>query len=130
MGLTAGTNVFRLAQTDPPPPDCTPAFELPHLTGSVDDNFEIHLLDPTGHELDGHTLPAGAYQLTVADDSNFHDFHLLGSNVSCVPESECETEVDEVATETWVVNFTPGTVVYQCDPHAEFMHGTFRVTNG
>jgi plastocyanin len=67
--------------------------------------------------------------VVVSDDSTFHDFHLLGP-VSCVPESECETTVDGMGRETWTVNFTPGTVTYQCDPHAELMHGTFRVTRG
>ncbi len=129
MGLTSGNNVFRLRQTDPPPPDCQPAFQLPELTASVDDNFEIHLIYQ-GQELDGHTLPAGAYRLTIEDASIYHDFHLVGPHVSCVPESECETTVDGTGRETWTVNFTPGTVVYQCDPHAEYMHGAFRVTPG
>ena len=130
MGLSGGDNVFRLGQTDPPPPDCTPAFQLPQLTASVDDNAEIHLLDPHGHELDDHTLPPGAYRVVVNDNSAFHNFHLAGSNVSCVPESDCKTTVGGIGQQTWTVDFTPGTVVYQCDPHAEFMRGTFRVTNG
>ena len=129
MGLAGGNNVFRIRQTDPPPPDCTPAFQLPELTGWVDNTFQIHLHDGQGQELDGRTLPAGAYRVVVSDDSTFHDFHLLGP-LSCVPESECETTVDGTGRVTWTVNFTPGTVTYQCDPHAEAMHGTFRVTRG
>ena len=88
MGLAGGNNVFRIRQTDPPPPDCTPTFQLPELTGWVDNTFQIHLHDGQGQELDGRTLPAGAYRVVVSDDSTFHDFHLLGP-VSCVPESEC-----------------------------------------
>jgi hypothetical protein len=128
MGVTnsGADNVFRLRQTDPPPPDCTPAFPLPVLTASVDDNFEIHLR-LNGNELDGGTLPEGSYRLELDDNSTFHNFHLLSSAVSCVPSSNCASTVAETGHQTWTVNFRPGTVTYQCDPHAEFMHGTFKV---
>ena len=128
MGVTSNgmDNVFRLRQTDPPPPDCTAAFPLPVLTASVDDNFEIHLR-LNGNELDGQTLPEGSYRLELDDNSTFHNFHLLSSAVSCVPRSNCASTVAETGHQTWTVNFRPGTVVYRCDPHAEFMRGAFTV---
>ena len=50
IGVTPGDsdNVFRILQTDPPPPDCTPAFQLPVLTASVGPGAEIHMYDPDG----------------------------------------------------------------------------------
>jgi len=134
-GLGSGNNVFRIRQTDPPPPDCPPAFPLPVLTADVNDNFTIHLRDPNGQDLNGGTLPEGSYRLEVDDNSEDHNFHLLRplstvsvpSTVSCVP-SGCATDVQRTGHQTWIVNFTPGTVRYQCDPHAPFMFGTFTVT--
>jgi hypothetical protein len=130
IGVTGpgAENVFRIRQTDPPPPDCTSAFLLPVLTASVDDNFEIHLRR-NGNELDGGTLPQGSYRLELDDNSTFHNFHLLGS-VSCVPVSSCASTVAETGHQTWTVNFSAGKAEYQCDPHAGAMHGAFRVLAG
>jgi len=135
-GQGSGNNVFRIRQLDPPPPDCAPKFPLPVLTAHVEDGFTIELSDPTGQNLDGGTLPQGSYRLEIDDNSTFHNFHLMRplstvsvpSTVSCVPSSECATSVSHNGHETWIVNFTPGAVRYQCDPHAEFMYGVFTVT--
>ena len=136
-GRDSGSNVFRLRQTDPPPPDCAPKFPLPVLTAHVEDGFTIELRDPNGQNLDGGTLPKGSYRLEIDDNSAFHNFHLLrpfslgslASTVSCVPISSCATDVSRTGHETWIVNFTPGPVRYVCDPHAEFMRGDFTVTD-
>src|SRR3954469_17184862 len=135
-GQGSGNNVFRIRQLDPPPPDCAPKFPLPVLTAHVEDGFTIELSDPDGQNLDGGTLPQGSYRLEIDHNSTFHNFHLMRplstvsvpSTVSCVPSSECATSVSHNGHETWIVNFTPGAVRYQCDPHAEFMYGVFAVT--
>jgi glucose/arabinose dehydrogenase len=140
VGQSSGSNVFRLRQTDPPPPDCAPKFPLPVLHADVNDDFTIHLYGPNGQPLDGGTLPQGSYRLEIDDNADDHNFHLLRplisssqpststSTVSCVPRSECATDVSRTGHETWIVNFTPGPVAYQCDPHQSFMRGQFTVT--
>lgn len=135
-GQGSGNNVFRIRQVDPPPPDCAPKFPLPVLTAHVEDDFQIEMRDPSGQNLDGGTLPAGSYRVVVDDNSAFHNFHLLRplsavsvpSTLSCVPVSSCSTDVGRTGQETWIVNFTPGIVRYQCDPHFPFMQGNFTVT--
>jgi len=135
-GQGSGNNVFRIRQQDPPPPDCAPKFPLPVLTAHVEDNFTIELRDPNGQNLDGGSLPEGSYRLEIDDNSTFHNFHLLrplspvsvSGSVSCVPSSGCATDVSRTGHESWIVNFTPGPVRYQCDPHFAFMFGTFTVT--
>jgi glucose/arabinose dehydrogenase len=116
-------NVFRLEQTDAPPPNCVPAFPLPEITGTVGPGFTISMNGPDGQPLE--TIPEGAYTLHVSDLSDIHNFHLLGPKVSCVPT--CATSLVGQGDETWTVNFTPGTVVYQCDAHGQ-MYGSFTVT--
>jgi glucose/arabinose dehydrogenase len=127
MGLGSGNNVFRIRQTDPPPPDCAPKFPLPVLHGDVNDDFTIHMSGPDGEPLDGGTLPEGSYRIEIDDNADDHNFHLLGP-VSCVPNSACSTDVAGEGHETWTVNLTPGTVVYQCDVHQLTMRGVFTVT--
>src|SRR5436190_10198520 len=65
QGQTEGNAVFRIRQTDPPPPSCVPQYDLPVLTASVtdDNNGTISLRDPNGQDLNGGTLPQGAYTL-------------------------------------------------------------------
>ena len=48
MGQGSGDNVFRINSTDPPLGTCPDAFPLPTLTGTVDDNAQIHMYDPNG----------------------------------------------------------------------------------
>jgi glucose/arabinose dehydrogenase len=132
MGVTSGgNNVFRIQETDPPPPDCVPQFPLPvlHADVGLNDDFVIHLYGPDGQSLDGGTLPEGSYTVEVDDYSTFHNFEFEGlGTVSCVPNSECATQVGEAGHETWTVNFTPGLVEYLCEPHRGIMHGQFTVT--
>ena len=109
-----------------------------HADVGQNDEFTIHLYDPDGQSLDGGTLPEGSYRLDIDDDSAFHNFRLLRplsavsvpGTVACVPISACATGVDRAGHESWIVNFTPGPVRYQCDPHASFMSGRFNVTGG
>src|SRR5207247_10316926 len=110
----------------PPPPQCPAAFPLPTRTGTVGPGYEIHLRDPDGNELDGRTLSQGAYRLELDDNADIHNFHLVSADaVSCIPRVDCATSIEGTGHETWTVNFTPGTVTYQCDPHQPIMHGTF-----
>ena len=130
QGQTQGNTVFHIRQTDPPGQFCIPQFDLPVLTAQVEDDFTISLKDTNGQELDGGTLPQGAYKLELDDNSTFHNFHLTGGSVSCVPQQSCASDVESSGHETWTVNFTPGSVTFLCDPHRDFMYGTFTVTGG
>ena len=69
------------------------------------------------------TLKAGAYQISVRDRSNMHDFHLFGTGVNK------STSVAAVTTVTWKVTLRRGNYTFQCDPHKSTMKGTFQVTN-
>lgn len=122
--------VYRLIPpaAPPPPATCTPFGGS--LIASVGPGFEISLRDPQGRDLSGGTLPAGTYTLQVDDFSDAHNFHFFGPGVQCVPPSDCTTDGSGTGRETWLVNFTPGTVVYRCDPHAAFMTRTFTVGAG
>jgi plastocyanin len=68
------------------------------------------------------TLTAGTYVIKVADKSNIHNFHLTGPGV------DKKTSVGAQGTFTWKVTLKKGTYKYVCDPHATFMHGSFKVT--
>jgi len=68
------------------------------------------------------TLKAGTYTITVADKSKIHDFHLTGPGVNK------KTAVGGLGTTTWTLTLKKGTYTYVCDPHASFMHGSFKVT--
>ena len=85
--------------------------------------------DPQGNDLNGGTLLAGTYTVQVDDTSTLHNFHLEGPGVQCVPPSDCVTDVAGFGQETWLVNFTPGSVTYHCDPHPNIM-GSFTVVDG
>ena len=123
--------VYRLIPTNPPPPPDVCAPRGGTLIGSIDDETgqEISLRDPQGNNLNGGTLPAGTYTVQVDDTSTLHNFHLEGPGVQCVPPSDCMTDPAEVGRETWLVNFTPGSVTYHCDPHPDIM-GSFTVVEG
>ena len=128
----SGNNVFRIRQQDPPGQFCIPQYDLPVLTAEVNDDATIHLRF-NGQELDGQTLPQGAYRLELDDNSQFHNFHLLtetgSSAVSCVPRQNCASDIAGTGHETWVVNFTTGggSVTYLCDAHPATMRGTFTI---
>ena len=101
------------------------------LTASVSDPFTIHLRDPNGVELNGNSLPQGAYTLELDDNGTNHNFHLLGPAVSCVPRQDCASSIPGTGHETWTVNFTTGSVspvTYQCDVHGALMRGTFTIS--
>jgi plastocyanin len=91
------------------------------LKGETGPGFEIKV------ELDGEdaqTVPAGTYTLDVEDQSDMHNFRLIGPGVD-----EEVTDVPFVGEKSVEVTLEPGTYTYQCDPHAaQGMKGTFTVT--
>jgi plastocyanin len=107
------------------PPVTTPAptpkpKPLPKLTASVGPGYTISLRRANGAPV--KTLPHGRYRITVKDKASVHDFHLVGPGVNK------KTGVAFVGTVTWTVAFKAGTYRYQCDPHKQILHGSFKVT--
>src|SRR3954471_15418950 len=92
------------------------------LQGSVGPDFVITLKDADGKAVT--SLPEGDYTIVVKDQSEFHDFHLVGPGVN---ES---TDVEKTGTVTWNVHLGNGTYTFQCDPHASQMKGTIKVGTG
>jgi plastocyanin len=104
-------------------PSATAKADNPTLTGSVgkNDAFVIALLDAGGNPV--KHLDPGTYTIRVHDASQIHDFHLLGPGVNEA------TPVEDAVDVTWTVTFQDGTYNFQCDPHANVMHGSFTVGN-
>ena len=91
------------------------------LVGTVGPSFTISLKSPAGKRV--KTLTAGRYSITVSDKSSSHDFHLIAPGVN-----KKITKVGFVGKKTVVLRLPPGKYRYQCDPHKDFMHGSFTVT--
>ena len=64
---------------------------------------------------------AGTYKLVIADKSDEHNFRLKGPGVNVA------TTVPEVKTRTFTVTLKKGTYTYVCDPHKQFMKGSFTI---
>ena len=68
-------------------------------------------------------LKAGIpYRFLVHDRSAIHDFHLSGPGVNKVISG-----VGFTGTKAVVLKLKNGTYRFLCDPHADEMHGSFRV---
>jgi plastocyanin len=91
----------------------------PKLTASVSDPVNISLKMGTEKVT---SLKAGKYTIVVKDQAADHNFHLTG------PGLNKTTSVGSKSTTTWTVTLKKGTYKFQCDPHASFMKGTFKVT--
>jgi plastocyanin len=93
----------------------------PVLTGDVGvgDGFTITLKDAAGAAVTH--LDPGTYTLVVHDHSSFHNFRLSGPGV------DVASDIEGVGDKTSAVTLTDGTYVFQCDPHAARMRGTFAV---
>ena len=89
------------------------------LVGTVRANATIDLRHADGRPVT--QLQAGAYAIEVRDESGSHNFHLSGPGV------DQSTEVSWTGTVTWNVTVSAGTYTFQCDPHSEFMNGSFSV---
>jgi plastocyanin len=68
------------------------------------------------------TVKAGTYTIVVHDESNIHNFRLIGPGVNKL------TSVPFVGTQNWTVKLKKGTYKFVCDPHATIMKGVLRVT--
>jgi plastocyanin len=69
-------------------------------------------------------LKAGTpYRFVISDRADIHDFHLSGPGLNRVL-----TSVEFTGTKSFVLTLKKGTYRFQCDPHASFMHGSFRVS--
>ena len=69
------------------------------------------------------TLKKGVpYRFSISDQASIHDFHLTGPGINRVL-----TSVEFTGTKTVVLTLKKGVYRYACDPHASFMHGSFRV---
>ena len=88
------------------------------LTGTVGPGFSISLTDPSG-ALVRHLDP-GAYTVHVHDESEVHNFHLVGPGVD--QATVVETEGDF----TWPVTLAAGTYRFFCDVHPG-LNGSFTV---
>jgi hypothetical protein len=95
----------------------------PRLLATVGANetFTITLRDADGNAVTH--LDPGAYDITVRDLSEFHNFHVRGPGVDQSTAPEGKENV------TWTVTLTDGTYVFQCDVHPSLMHGSFTVGN-
>lgn len=90
------------------------------IRGTVGPGFTINLT------LGGKTVTAlkkgVRYRFAISDRSSIHDFHLTGPGLNRVL-----TSVDFTGTKSVVLTLKKGVYRYVCDPHADSMHGSFRV---
>jgi plastocyanin len=90
------------------------------VTGTVGPSFTI-LLTKRGHkvtQLKAHR----PYRFVIRDRAAIHDFHLRGPGIDRVL-----TGVGFQGTKSFTLELKKGTYRFFCDPHASFMHGSFRV---
>jgi plastocyanin len=91
------------------------------VKGSVGPGFTI------GLSLNGKKvtkLKAGTpYRFAISDRSSSHDFHLIGPGINRVL-----TSVGFAGAKSYTLTLKKGSYRFQCDPHASFMHGAFKVS--
>jgi plastocyanin len=69
-------------------------------------------------------LKAGTpYRFAISDRSSSHDFHLIGPGLNRVL-----TSVGFAGAKSYTLTLKKGSYRFQCDPHASFMHGAFKVS--
>jgi plastocyanin len=66
---------------------------------------------------------ATRYRFVISDRSSSHDFHLVGPGINRVL-----TSVGFSGTKSYTLTLKKGSYHFQCDPHASFMHGAFKVS--
>lgn len=91
----------------------------PRLIGAVRDDFTITLTDANGTPVT--SVSPGTYDFEIHDETSNHNFHLIGPGV------DRRTEVVDAETTTWedLVLAAGATYQFVCDPHAEYMKGSF-----
>jgi plastocyanin len=82
--------------------------------------FKIEMKKASGATL--KTVKAGTYRIKVEDMASIHNFHLKGPGV------DKKTSISGRTETIWTVRLRPGKYTFWCDPHAQVMRGTFRVT--
>ena len=114
LAAAAGGLALALATTAPAAP--TPKT----VQGTVGPGFTISLA-LKGSKVTN--LKAGVrYRFLIRDRSSIHDFHLMGPGLNRVL-----TAVDFTGTKSFVLKLKKGSYQFMCDPHADLMHGSFRV---
>jgi plastocyanin len=90
------------------------------INGTVGPGFTI-ALKQNGSKVT--KLKAGVqYRFVISDQSSIHDFHLSGPGIDKVI-----TGVGFTGSKSIIVKLKKGTYTFKCDPHASFMHGSFKV---
>jgi plastocyanin len=84
------------------------------LQGNVGPGFVISLDGTSG-------LQPGSFTIHVTDQSEFHNFHLVGPGV------DKATDVTGTGDSTWDVTLANGTYRFFCDAHPTSMKGSFTV---
>jgi uncharacterized cupredoxin-like copper-binding protein len=105
---------FALAATAPAAP------APKSVQGAVGPGFTINLR--LGGKKVANLKKGVPYRFVINDRSTIHDFHLRGPGLDRVL-----TSVDFTGTKSVVLRLRKGTYRFFCDPHASFMHGSFRV---
>jgi len=91
------------------------------VNGTVGPGFTISLTMLGKHVT---RLNAGTpYRFVISDRADIHDFHLSGPGLNRVL-----TGVEFTGTKSFVLKLKKGSYRFVCDPHASFMHGSFRVS--
>ena len=88
------------------------------ITGTDGPGFTITLKQ---HARKVTALPPATYLFVISDNSNIHNFHLIGPGVNK------KTSVGGTGKTTWRLTLRKGTYRYICDPHATIMKGSFVV---
>src|SRR5262245_61591635 len=69
------------------------------------------------------TIPAGTYTIRVSDDTDEHNFHIVGPGV------DQSTNVSGSGSPTWTVTFQSGGMYrFVGDTHVDFMFGAFQAS--
>jgi hypothetical protein len=91
----------------------------PQLVGTVGPGYTIELEDSAGNPVT--SLAPGTYDIVIHDLATDHNFHLSGPGVNQA------TTVGGTGDTTWqdLVIQANSTYMYVCDPHADFMKGSF-----
>ena len=90
------------------------------VTGTVGPGFTI-VLTKGGHKVTKLKTNT-PYRFVIRDRATIHDFHLRGPGINRVL-----TSVAFQGTKSYTLTLKKGTYRFFCDPHAGFMHGSFRV---
>jgi len=100
-------------------PSAVAQADNPKLVAVVgtNDAFVISLRDANGNAIT--QLAPGAYDISVSDRSEAHNFHLKG------PGLDQSTPIGEKQETTWTVTIGEGRYTYVCDAHSVQMRGYF-----